>query len=335
MVSECGIRSVMSVDQSETGGKDLDFQDLNAFIHVARQGSFSGAAAQLRTAQSALSRRVLKLEHKLGVQLLVRHARGVSLTPAGEVLLARAHLLVEEMGTIVRSLSELTEEPSGELRLAFPPTTGQLLAPAIMMECRRRFPKLRLRLLEGLSDTIHCWLNEGSVDIAVLYDPEASSKISSTPLITEPLYLVSHAKEHPGGLPVIEHSEFRLRDLEQLPLILPSRPQSIRVLLERFAAEHRYRLNVVGDVNSIRTIKGLVQAGLGYTIFSHAGIHEEVDAGVLKVIPLRPVLRWTLAIAHDAENASLAVREVKDLIVRQMHVLYKNGFYRGDFHPAE
>ena len=80
------------------------FEDLNAFVVVAQLRSFSRAAAKLRIAQSSLSKRVQRLEHRFGAALLARHGRGVALTQAGEILLLRAERLIHELDALERDV---------------------------------------------------------------------------------------------------------------------------------------------------------------------------------------------------------------------------------------
>jgi LysR family nitrogen assimilation transcriptional regulator len=308
----------------------MDFQDVNAFAQVARLGSFSRAAANLRVAQSALSRRVLRLEHSLGVDLFERHGRGVRVTRAGEILLGEAGSLLDNLKRIERLIAEESGTPTGVLRLAFPPTTGQVLGPIIVAQCRQMFPRLELQLREGFSGSIHHWIEQCEIDLAILYDPEASSQYAVTPLLKEPLYLIAPTSPPEGSnLPAIG-DEFAIRNLGSLPLILPGRAHSIRALVERYAAEHGFRLQIATQVDGIRTTIGLIEAGLGFTIYSYAGVYEGVQAGTLRAIPLQPRLRWTLAVAHRHDLSPSLFAGVRDIIERQINTLTERGWWHGN-----
>ena len=319
----------------------MDFQDLGAFVHVARQQSFSKAAAELRVAQSALSRRVRRLEHELGVQLLARHARGARLTEAGMVLANRAEGLMQDLDVIERDLLSLAREPTGHVRIAFPPTTGQVLAPLVLAACRQRFPKISCQLREGFSGAIHEWLVNGQIDIALLYDPEASSELRITPILDEPLYLIAPTTLKPDEAPWKSKRDksdipvFKSTRLSELPLILPTRLHSVRRLVERFAANHGFQLQIVNEVDGTTILGGLVRANLGYTIFSYAGVHEAVMAGALQIVSLSPPLTWRLALVDKKLNTpSIAVSVVRNIIEEQIHVLSENGFWHGKLRHA-
>src|SRR5947209_16487030 len=94
-----------------------DFNDLVAFITVARERNFTRAAAQLGVSQSALSRTVAGLERRIGLQLLTRTTRSVSLTEAGERLLSAIRPRFEEIEAEVASLRGMTNRPSGTVRI--------------------------------------------------------------------------------------------------------------------------------------------------------------------------------------------------------------------------
>jgi LysR family nitrogen assimilation transcriptional regulator len=102
----------------------LVFEDLHAFVIVARHGSFTQAAAHLCVAQSALSKRVQRLEQRMGSALFERRARGLTLTDAGHAFLAQAERLVDELAGLERNLSSLVRMPAGEVRVALPQRTA-------------------------------------------------------------------------------------------------------------------------------------------------------------------------------------------------------------------
>ena len=129
----------------------MNFEDLDAFVHVARQKGFSRAATQMRVAQSALSRRVTRLEHLLGVKLFQRHGRGIELTEHGAALLERAAGLMEELQSIRADLLGRAGEPRGEVSIALTPIAAQVLVPPLVLELRRNFPGIKLIVREGFS----------------------------------------------------------------------------------------------------------------------------------------------------------------------------------------
>ena len=303
----------------------MDFQDLHAFVHVARQESYSRAAVELRIAQSALSRRVARLEHQLGAKLFERSGRGVRLTEAGGILLGRAELLMESLKTIAADVQCLAREPTGPVRIALPPTTSQILAPLLVRLCREKFPRISLYIKEGFSGFIHDWLMQDAVDIGLLYNPETSAEMEITPILNSPLHLIAPADWRP------EMQSIGARELFTLPLILPSRSHSLRLIIERFAAEQGAQPQIVNEVDGMRATNALVEAGLGFTVFSYAAVYPEVLSNHLRIVPIDPPIYWQLSmVRRKATQPSRAVSEVQQIIEQQLHRLSERGLWQGN-----
>ncbi|MDO8768569.1 MAG: LysR family transcriptional regulator [Burkholderiaceae bacterium] len=305
--------------------------DLRAFIVVARTQSFSKAAMRLRIAQSSLSKRVTRLEKHFGVTLLNRHGRGVSLTESGVILLARGESLSFELDDIERDVRKITSEAIGIVRLAMPPATGPNLAPFVFRQCLIDHPKISLQLRENTSGAIHEWLSSGEVDLALMHNPEYGPEFEIQPLISEPLYLIAPGVDRATGLPATYPASYTINDLQHLPLILPRSPHSIRVLLERLCAGNNIQLNLLCESDSIRSTKGIVELGLGFTVFSKSTLIEEIEQGKLKAIPFTSaLLSWKLCLAQSRrESQSSAIASVKRIVLSQVNVLFKKGFWPG------
>ena len=138
-----------------------NFNDLLAFLMVAREGSFTRAAAQLGVSQSALSHTIRGLEARLGIRLLARTTRGVSLTEAGERLFLTVRPRFEEIEAELAALSELREKPSGTIRI----TATDYAADTIL------WPKISKVLQDYPDIKVEVNINYGLIDIvAERYD---------------------------------------------------------------------------------------------------------------------------------------------------------------------
>lgn len=301
-------------------------EDLQAFVLVARTGSFSRAAMRLRLAQSSLSKRVQRLETTFGVPLFQRHGRGVSLTEAGSILLQRADRLMCEVESLQADVRSTHSEPVGTVRIAMPPATSEVLGPRIYSACRDRLPQVVLHMRENTSDNIHDWIAAAEVDLALQYNPEESADFIVQPLLAEPLFLIA-----PVGGPVDYPDKVGFDDLARLPLILPRATHSIRVLVERLCANSAVRLRVVSESDSIRATKGIVEAGHGCTIFSRGAVAEELAQGRLRAIAFRsPLASWSLCLVSPRRDpVSLAVMAVRHVVMQQVRALLHEGFWPG------
>lgn len=305
------------------------FEDLSAFVAVARLRSFSKAAAELRIAQSSLSKRVQRLEHRFGVALLTRHGRGVALTQAGAILFHRAEHLIAELDAVERDVCAQMAVPTGEVRIALPPATGRFLATPIIEQCRNNFPMIRPLIREGTAADIHGWLSGDDVDIALIYNPEGGPGYEIQPFLSEPLLLIVPAGNVGRQDPY--QKSYAINDLADLPLCMPRRPHSIRVLVERLCAKHGVKPNIVYEIDGINSFKGVIEKGLGVGIFGYAGLREEIDSGKLRAIPFSsPLMNRKLCIAYPRQDdARAAILNVKTIIEQELDRLLKEGFWQG------
>ena len=283
----------------------MDLRALRYFVHVAEVRSFSKAAVQLRVAQPALSRQVRKLEDELGVELLERTGHPIALTEAGTLLLQRAHSLMREVSQAADAVRSHGADLVGSATLGVSPATCEVLGPIMTRECARSYPKLRLNFIEGFSSFIFERLVDQELTLCILHNPPRHPGIEIEPLLSEPMYLVG-----PGDQTPALHRAHAKMALEALPLILPNRTHSLRMLIDRALAGRR--IDVAFQVDGYTLTKALVAAGQGYTILPYSSIQQQVETKQLSAVPLKPKISWTLCLAYrtDQRTEKRQVRRV-------------------------
>jgi LysR family transcriptional regulator, nitrogen assimilation regulatory protein len=259
----------------------VDLRQLRYFLTIVEQGSFSKAAVTLRVAQPALSLHVQNMEAELGTALLFRGPRGVVTTEAGDILMRNARAIVDQFAVARDEIRGHEATPAGDVRLGLPGTISQVLSVPLIIEARRRFPQIRLRIAEAMSGFVLEWIKELRVDLAVLYIPVEDGALVSTPILTEALWLLGPVAAI-GDLPRLPAGSVDYVEIAKLPLILPSASHGLRELLEREGADRDLTLNTVVEVDSYANIKGLVEAGIGYSILPFNSIAQEVLSGRLQ-----------------------------------------------------
>ena len=304
------------------------FEDLRAFVAVAQHGSFSQAAADLCIAQSALSKRVQRLEQRMGTALFERRARGVALTEQGTSFLARAQRIVDEVVDMERNLSSFAQTPSGEVRIALPPRTCSLLAPPLLERCWRELPLVNLTFLEGTPSNVHGWLMRGETDIAMTYNSDSGAGYSVKPIFTEPLFLfgAAHKAAEQLGDPLPESCT--IADLATLPLLLPRKPNVVRVLVDRLCAGHGIRPNIVYETEGTMTLLAMIERGLGVTLFSMSTSWSySVEMGQLVSLPFSsPLVNWKLYLACSRKDiGSVAINRVYEIVTQELDRLLDSG----------
>jgi LysR family nitrogen assimilation transcriptional regulator len=306
------------------------FEDVKAFVVVARYGSFARAAADLCVAQSALSKRVQRLEHAAGTPLLERRARGVALTVAGHAFLMRAQRLVDELSDMERNLSAFVQTPAGEVRLALSQRTCEILAPPVIERCRAELPLVNLQILEGTPSNVHGWLLRGEADIALTYNRELGSGFAIEPFFVEPLFLFAASEaavDHFGRAPP---PSCALADLACVPLVLPRRPNAVRVLIDRLCTGHGIKANIVYETDSTATMRGMVERGMAAAIFSLSTSWSYlVESGQLIALPFAsPLINWKLHLARtDRGESVIAIDRVSEIVGQELRVLLSSGYW--------
>lgn len=244
----------------------MDFKQLQHFIRIAELGSFSRAANALTIAQPALSRQIRLLEVELGANLFVRHGRGVRLTEQGARLIDHARGILYQC----ERTAELVRDDMGALAatvaVGLPPSLCKLLAVPLLSDLRTRHPRLRVQIREGLSVNLREWVGEGSLDCAVVYNAESSPDFDAERIGIEPRYVVSAKHKRPKARRVAPEA------LAALPLILPSRPNATRMMVERSLGEFGRSPTIVAEIDGVPAILELVRGGFGHAILPVAAV---------------------------------------------------------------
>ena len=275
----------------------MDLKQLEYFLNVVDLGGFSRAARLLGVAQPAISRQVRSLEVELRQVLLLRNGRGATPTEAGKRLLAHARGILQQVDRARAEVDEIKGAPVGHVVVGLPPTLARLITTAIVREFRRSFPHATLSIMDGLSSYMHEWLQVGRIDIGVLYNPAPHPAIDSRPLLEEALCFV--ARDGDGGA----RGAMPLSELPRHPLIIPSRPNAIRMLVETRLAAIGARPQVAMEIDAVGAILELVAEGYGAAVLSPRALDGADVARKLVTRPIvQPRIRSTIAIATSAQR---------------------------------
>jgi LysR family nitrogen assimilation transcriptional regulator len=167
------------------------------------------------------------------------------------------------------------------------------------------------------------------VDLAIVYNQPPLEAFDVRPLCSEAMVIVG-----PPGDTVIQKrggEPLRIRDLAELPLIVPGFPHANRRVLEQAAVQHGVHLRIVLEVDSVTLTKALVRRGLGYALLTYTAIQEEVERGDLTSLPIeRPAIRSVVSLATLREQrVSRLVSTMSNVVAEKMHDLVKNGAWKG------
>jgi LysR family nitrogen assimilation transcriptional regulator len=244
----------------------MDLKQIESFVRVAEMGSFTRAAMSLGMPQPLLSRHVRQLEVELRQTFLLRNGRGVTLTEAGLVLLEHGRGILHQVVLAREELGSVRGALAGRVSIGLPPSLSKLITVPLTREFRLRLPDAHLTLNEGFSVVMYEGLRSGRLDMAVLYNTPHSPDIEMRLLHREALVLIS--SEASVRLNKVSPLKARmpLSALADLPLIVPSRPNVFRILIETELLRINCRPQIVLEVDGLNAILDLVREGLGFAV---------------------------------------------------------------------
>ncbi len=301
----------------------MELRQLEYFIAIAEAGTFSQAAIRLSLGQPVLSRQIKALEEELGAKLYYRTGRGIVLSEAGKLLEQHARAVLETTADAKSAIYALEATPAGRVVIGMPPSVGAVLTVPLVQQFRVEFPRVSLGVIEGFSGHVLEWLTSGRVDVAVLYNAPRLNTLSTEPLLTDELFMLGPVGDpaHAGEGPVPASR------LSEIPLILPSRPHGLRLLVDDFLSRIGVVPNVQVEVDAMPSTLSLVESGVAYTILSYSCVHHLISAGRIRAWPIvQPTMTRSLVIATSTQRPmTKAAKALTRIVGRQIQALVADG----------
>ena len=278
----------------------LSIRQLEVFVALGDQGSFTQAARHMGLSQSTVSGHIADLEKRLGVRLVGRERSGVTPTGAGEILLKPARDALRAERNARMAAAELTGLLRGTLALGGSTIPAVYLLPAMLASFRERYEGITVNLLTGDSTQVVEMVHAGDVDVAVTGVKPRTRGLQVERVGGDELVLVVAADHALAGSKAIE-----VLDVLPQPMVLREEGSGTRqAMLESLGMKHNEReLNVVCHVGSTEAVKAAVRAGLGISFVSNLAVEDEVRAGTLAIVPVKGVSAkrdfWMVAREED------------------------------------
>ena len=289
----------------------MELEQIEYFVRVAELGSFTRASRALNMAQPALSRKIRQLEVELRQNLLVRNGRGAAPTDAGKLLLEHGRGILHQVQRLREELGRVRGSLAGRVAIGLPPSIAKVLTVSLTREFRAKLPQAALSISEGLSVAMQESIVNGRLDIALLYGAVPTPGLEITPLLDEDLFLVQRQGQRS------QSDAVTLKDVAALPLIIPTRPNAIRMLVESEMANINCHPNIALEIDGVPAILDLVLDGAGCAVLSKNAVTTSGQASLFSVRPIAG-LYSKLSIAVSSQRPATLTQQAMLELMQQL-----------------
>ena len=289
--------------------KNMELRQLKYFVKSAEYLNFSVAAKHLYITQSTLSQQIKQLEYELGFELFLRNSRHIQLTEAGEEFLPFARKTILDAEDAVQRLYDLQHVKVGTLRVGVTYSLSTVLTEGLI-SFMKEFPDVKLKVFYKTVDELLTLLRERKVDLVLSYKPlSEATDIESKPLFENALALVV-SKEHP----LAKRARIKLKELENLPLILPSEGLQARMMLDRLLEGNDVSLASKLELNETNILLQMVATGNYVTILSTSALFGKARFKAIPIDEPRNIMEASLLSLKGAYQKASAKEFVKILL---------------------
>ena len=247
----------------------MEFRQLRYFVKVAELRSFSEASKALFISQSNLSQQIKQLEEELGVELLVRDSRHVSMSDYGEQYLPYAKQVLKDVDTSTERMNDVRQLKIGTLNVGATYTFCPLLADTVR-DYMKKYPGIKLKIYCRSMENLMEMLEHGQLDVALSYKPlQSYDDIDSHILFNSNLCVIA-GKDNP----VAKKERIRLAELENLPLVLPAKGLQARNAFDSLLYGQNFKFDVRLEINDLSMLLDMVSRTNLVTLLSGATIHS-------------------------------------------------------------
>ncbi len=296
------------------GDDPLSMRQLEVFVALVEQGSFTRAARHLGLSQSTVSGHMADLERRLGSRLVDRDRTGVRVTAAGDVLIQHARDVLRAEQNARMAVAQLNGLLTGRLTVGASSIPAIYLLPLHLADFHERHPEVGLHVETGDSDSIRSAVSAGAVDIGVVGSDDADAGLPHTKIAGDRVVLIAPANHALAGCGSVS-----LNDVSRFPIIMRESGSGTRaaVLGAVNVKAQPFPRRVSCTVGSTEAAKAAVRAGLGLSWVSHLSVREDVQHGVFAIIDVDDIqiARPFYVVTRAEELVSPAGRMFRDELV--------------------
>jgi DNA-binding transcriptional LysR family regulator len=280
--------------------KNLTLRQLRLFEAVASHLNYSRAAEQMSVSQPAVSMQLQQLESDVGLQLLVKQGKKVTLSQAGEEMLRQTRRILNQVQIaeeVVAAFHETSGSSGGLLHLGVVPT-AHYFAPKLLMAFAQAWPGVKFKLTVDRREAILAMLEDHQLDVAIAGYPPSEADLEAQTFAQHPHCIVA-AADHP----LARKRKIHWDALKDEPFIFREPNSATRQFFEHLLQAQSLQVKVSMELSGNETIKQAVMAGMGISFLSAHTFQIELEAGrlaVLKLDDMPKMLDWCFLQRRDS-----------------------------------
>jgi DNA-binding transcriptional LysR family regulator len=292
----------------------MEMTQLEFFLQVIAEGSFSKAADAVGRTQPAVSIAIRRLEEEVGAPLFDRSQKTPTLTEAGVAIQDYAQRILTLRDQARGAVAELRELKRGLVRVGANESTSLYLLPQVILSFREKHPDVKVEIYRHVSERLPREVLERNVDFAVLASEPVDRDLESFCVLRDELSLILNP-EHP----LAKREEVTVEELGGESFLAHNvRTASRNKVIEVFA-EHHTPLNITLELATVETIKRFVQLNVGLAFVPHMCVREELERGTLATVPVRGLTYVRTLWATHRRNATHSHAAAAFLTVLRQH----------------
>jgi len=279
---------------AEEGNYSMELTQLEFFLMVVEQGSFSKAAVRVYRTQPAVSIAIRRLEEEIGAPLFDRSQKTPTLTDAGELVYDYARRILALRDQAQDVVSELRSLERGRVRIGANESTSLYILPHLILQYREQHPNVKVEIFRQVSERLPREVLDRSVDFALLAFEPVDTDLESFPILQDELVLIMNPDD-----PLAKRESLKIEELGERSFVAHNvKTASRHKVIEAFE-QHHTPLNITLELATVETIKRFVQLKIGLAFVPRMCVAEELERGTLATVPV-PELSYfrTLWVTH-------------------------------------
>ena len=277
---------------------NVALRQLRAFLAVARRGSFSRAAEDIGSSQSAVSLSVRQLEIELGLKLLDRTTRQVRLTAVGQTLVASSSRLIEELDATLRELRDIGEQHRGRVVMACVPAVARSLMPRCVEYCSRKWPNVSLSIDDSAATEVVRKVSRGEAEFGIASGRIENADLHVHELMQDPFRLVCRRDD-----PITATGIVTWKQLAGRRLVMLSNTSGSRQAIEATLAQAETKVEIFLELAQPSSILGMVEAGLGIAVVPELAAPRHDDPALATCQLVEPDVSRTILLLRRRDRS--------------------------------